>query len=246
MAEIKPSLKQVIGMVDHTKLKSFETEDSIKYLIDEANSLKTYSVCIEPIYLDFAREYIVAKRNGMKIAVVIDFPLGSCDTAERVDMIKRYSKKAEELDIVIQMGFVKSGKYDLVKEDLESVVWECHKNRRLIKIIVEDAYTTLNEKHELYRIVMESGADFIKTGTGFEDKDYANKNGNRTGAQVENVRLMAEYSRKYNPNIGIKAAGGIHSYKDALDLFYASGKTPDPMQFRIGASSTIKLKETYE
>jgi deoxyribose-phosphate aldolase len=245
MTLTKLSVDQILGMVDHTKLKSFETEESIKSLIDEANSLKTYSVCIEPIYLDFARKYIDSRKMDLKIAVVVDFPLGSCDTEVRVDMVKRYSKHAEELDIVVQMGFVKSGKYDFVKKDLESVVEECHKNNRIIKIIVEDAYTTNQEKSNLYKIVMESGSDFIKTGTGFEDKEYATLLGNRVGAQIQNVKLMAEYSKKYNHNIGIKAAGGIHSYKDALDLFHASGKNPDPLQFRLGASSTAKIKESY-
>lgn len=242
---MEPSLEQILGMVDHTKLKSFETEESIKSLIKEAASLKTYSVCLEPIYLDFARKYIDHGKINMKIAAVVDFPLGSCDTEERVEMIRRYSKKADELDIVVQMGYVKSGKYISVQKDLESVVSECHENKRIIKIIVEDAYTTIQEKHELYRIVMESGSDFIKTGTGFEDRDYAHQLGNNVGAQTHNVELMAKYSRKYNPNIGIKVAGGIHSYKQAVDLFYASGKLPNPSQFRLGTSSTVKLKETF-
>ena len=84
----------------------------------------------------------------------------------------------------------------------------------------------------------------IKTGTGFEDDKYAASMGNRTGAQVENVKLMAEFSRKYNPEIGIKAAGGIHTYSDAMALLEASGRTADPLRFRIGASSTAKIKET--
>ena len=91
---------------------------------------------------------------------------------------------------------------------------------------------------------IESTISVIKTGTGFEDDKYAASMGNRTGAQVENVKLMAEFSRKYNPEIGIKAAGGIHTYSDAMALLEASGRTADPLRFRIGASSTAKIKET--
>ena len=119
-----------------------------------------------------------------------------------------------------------------------------HLNNRLIKVIVEDAYTTVAEKKKLYELVMTSQADFIKTGTGFEDDKYAASIGNKTGAQVENVRLMAELSRKYNPDIGIKAAEGIHTYSDAIALLDASGRIADPLSFRIGASSTAKIKET--
>jgi deoxyribose-phosphate aldolase len=244
MSEKTISIEKVLKLVDHTKLKPFESEKSIRDLIEEAAMLGTYSICIEPNYLKFSRELINSRHLDLKIAVVVDFPFGAGTTESRIIMINEYSKMAEELDIVVQIGFVKSKRFDLVEEDLKKVVQATHKNRRLIKIIVEDAYTTLDEKKELYRIVMQSGADFIKTGTGFEDKEYAASIGNKTGAQVENVRMMSEFSSKYNPAIGIKAAGGIHSYSDALRLLQASGREADPMRFRIGASSTQNIKES--
>ena len=238
------SVEKVLKMVDHTKLKPFETEKSIRELIEEAAKLDTYSICIEPNYLKYSREFINAKHFDLKIAVVVDFPFGAGTTESRIMMINEYSKMAEELDIVVQIGFVKSKQFNLVEEDLKKVVQAAHNNNRVIKIIVEDAYTTLDEKKELYRIVMQSGADFIKTGTGFEDKEYAASLGNKTGAQVENVRMMAEFSARYNPSIGIKAAGGIHSYSDAINLLQASGREADPKRFRIGASSTQKIKDS--
>jgi deoxyribose-phosphate aldolase len=91
---------------------------------------------------------------------------------------------------------------------------------------------------------MQSGADFIKTSTGFEERDYAEKIGNKTGAQIENVRLMAELSRRYNPRIGIKVAGGVRTYQQALELLRASEREPDPMQFRIGTSHMMSIIES--
>jgi deoxyribose-phosphate aldolase len=244
MNETGIKTEELIKLVDHTRLKSFETDRSIKGLIDEASSLGTYSVCIEPNYLEFARNYIDSKHYNLKIAVVVDFPFGSGTTETRSLMMEKLSTMAEELDIVAPMGYVKSGRFDLVENDLKLVVGTAHLNHSLVKVIVEDAYTTLNEKKRLYELVMTSGADFIKTGTGFEDEKYAASIGNKTGAQVENVKLMAELSRKFNPNIGIKAAGGIHTYSDAISLLRASGRNADPLKFRIGASGTRKIMET--
>jgi deoxyribose-phosphate aldolase len=235
---------QMMGMVDHTALKPFESENDIRGLISEAYLLGTYSVCIEPCYLELARKIIDEKGLNLKIAVVVDFPFGAGTTDARVMMVNKYSELADEIDIVVQIGMVKSGRFDVVEEDLKRVVRAAHINNRQIKVIVEDAYTTREEKRKLYKIVMKSGADFIKTGTGFEDKKYASSIGNKVGAQVENVRMMAKYSETYNKRIGIKAAGGIHTYAKAVALFHASGKEASPRMFRIGASGTRKLKES--
>ncbi len=142
------------------------------------------------------------------------------------------------------MGLVKSGLWDEVEHDINTVVETAHREGKVIKIIVEDAYTTKEEKLELYRIVMQSGADFIKTSTGFEERDYAEKLGNKTGAQVENVRLMAELSRKYNPRIGIKVAGGVRTYRQVLDLMRTAEREPDPMRFRVGTSHLTSIVES--
>ncbi|MGC8505111.1 MAG: hypothetical protein ACP5NK_00155 [Thermoplasmata archaeon] len=143
------SVEKVLKMVDHTKLKPFETERSIRELIEEAVNLGTYSICIEPNYLKYSREFINTKHFDLKIAVVVDFPFGAGTTESRIMMINEYSKMAEELDIVVQIGFVKSKQFNLVDEDLKKVVKAAHNNDRVIKIIVEDAYTTLDEKKEL-------------------------------------------------------------------------------------------------
>ncbi|WP_243668698.1 hypothetical protein [Vulcanisaeta sp. JCM 16161] len=142
------------------------------------------------------------------------------------------------------MGLVKSGLWGEVEHDINTVVEAAHGEGRVIKVIVEDAYTTREEKLELYRIVMQSGADFIKTSTGFEEKEYAERIGNKTGAQIENVKLMAELSRKYNPKIGIKVAGGIRTYQQVLDLLRVSEREPDPMRFRVGTSHMMSIIES--
>ncbi|WP_243676063.1 hypothetical protein [Vulcanisaeta distributa] len=142
------------------------------------------------------------------------------------------------------IGLVKSGLWDEVEHDINTVVETAHREGKVIKVIVEDAYTTREEKLELYRIVMQSGADFIKTSTGFEERDYAEKLGNKTGAQVENVRLMAELSRKYNPRIGIKVAGGVRTYQQVLELMRAAEREPDPpTRFRVGTSHLTSIVE---
>lgn len=244
MKEDKTIVDRVIGVIDHTMLKPFETNENVKMLIDEAITLGAYSVCIEPNYLQVAREYIDSKKSVLRIAVVVDFPFGAGTTETRVQAVDKLSELADEIDIVAQIGFVKSGEFNLVGDDLRRVTQAAHRRGRLIKVIVEDAYTTRNEKEKLYTEVMKSGADFIKTGTGFEDAKYASSLNNKTGAQVENVKLMAEISKKYNPGIGIKAAGGVHSFSGALELLEASGRALDPLKFRIGASSTVKIKES--
>ncbi|WP_243678071.1 hypothetical protein [Vulcanisaeta distributa] len=145
------------------------------------------------------------------------------------------------------IGLVKSGLWSEVEHDINAVVEAAHREGKVIKIIVEDAYTTREEKLELYRIVMQSGADFIKTSTGFEEKDYAERIGNKTGAQIENVKLMAELSRKYNPKIGIKIAGGVRTYQQVLELMRAAEREPDPpMRFRIGTSHMMSIIESMK
>ncbi|MGC8596358.1 MAG: deoxyribose-phosphate aldolase [Thermocladium sp.] len=225
-------------LIDHTNLKPYATVSDIERLIIEARELGTYAICINPIFIKFAREYINRHGLNLRIATVVDFPFGSSTTDARVEMINKYATYVDELDIVAPISLVKSKQFNEVGHDLKEVITAAHDLGKIIKVIVEDAYTTLEEKRELYRIVMMNNADFIKTSTGFEEREYAAMLGNKVGAQVENVKLMAELSLIYNPRIGIKASGGIHSREQALMLLRASGKPADPTHFRIGASRT--------
>ena len=236
-------LKTIMSLVDHSGLKAFASENDIKQLIDEANEFGNVAVCIEPVHLDFARKYVDKNKFKVKIDAVLDFPLGASFTAAREKLVELYAKKADEIDIVSPVALVKSGKFDEVEADIKKLVKAAHANKKIIKVIVEDAYTTREEKEKLYEIVCKSKADFIKTGTGFEEKEYPQSIGNKTGAQVENVKLMADIADKFNPNIGIKVAGGIHSYEDARDLLDASRRPATPDKFRIGASGTRKIRD---
>ncbi len=116
----------------------------------------------------------------------------------------------------------------------------------IIKIITEDAYTNIDEKRSLYSIVVDSGADFIKTGTGFEDRSYAESIGNVTGALPENVKLMADIAEEHGSGIGIKAAGGIKTYDQVVQIITSSRRDPVPSKIRIGASGTAKIYEEMQ
>ena len=231
----------IAGLIDHTNLKPYASLAEIEKLIREAAQFGTYAICINPIYAKFARNRIREDGLNLRIAVVVDFPFGSSTTEARIDMIKQYAMFADELDTVAPIGLIKSGLIEDAEHDMAALVETAHSLGSIIKIIAEDAYTTRDEKLALYKIIMKSGADFIKTSTGFEDGQYAVLLGNKTGAQVENVRLMAELSKQYNPRIGIKASGGIRSYEQAIELLRASGRPAVPNQFRIGASKTREI-----
>ncbi|MGC9071307.1 MAG: deoxyribose-phosphate aldolase [Acidilobus sp.] len=236
--------EQIMGLIDHTLLKPYSTLAQLQQLVDEAAVMGCYSICVNPVHVPLVRVLIAQKGYRQKLCSVIDFPFGASTTDLRVEAVRRAALwGADEVDVVAPTTHVKSGLWDLVDRDLGKVVNAAHGEGLVIKVIVEDAYTTRAEKESLYRIVMESGADFIKTGTGFEDPSYASAIGNQTGARVENVRLMAELSRLYNPGIGIKPAGGVRNVSQVLELLAASGRPPDPRRFRVGTSSARKIYE---
>ncbi len=240
-------ISKIMGMVDHTLLKPYASEKEIKKLIDEASQLKTYSVCINPLFARSARRYITNKGYGLKITAVVDFPFGAFSTKGRAKMLKSLVNDIDEADFVVQIGYVKSNKYKLVKKDIDQLTDIAHENGKVIKFIVEDGYTTKEEKQKLYEIVCSSKADFIKTSTGFAELEYTNSIGNKTAvAAAENVKMMSDTIRRLNSNIGIKAAGGIHSYQQIMELFEASGKEMNPKQFRLGMSSTKKIYEEMQ
>jgi len=235
--------KTIMHIIDHTMLNGYSTEGDIKRLIEEANEFGAYAVCIEPNFMRLARQYIDSNSYEIKLSVVLDFPFGASATEARVALAKIYANYADEIDAVAPIGLVKSGSWDIVKDDIRAVVEAAHESNAKIKIIAEDAYTTREEKRALYKIICDADADFIKTGTGFENRDYAASIGNKTGAQAENVALMAEVASAAAPNIGIKAAGGIRSVGQIEELLKAAKRNPDPSSFRIGASGTGKIYE---
>lgn len=190
--------KEILSKVDHTLLKQTATWEQIEKLCKEGMECSTASVCIPPCFVKPAKEYV-----GDKLAVctVIGFPNGNMTTAAKVFETEDAVKNgADEIDMVINIGLVKAGKYDQVLEEIKEIKAAC--SGRCLKVIIETCLLTEEEKKEMCRVVTESGADYIKTSTGFSTY----------GATPEDVALLRKYS---GPEVKVKAAGGIASLEDA-------------------------------
>ncbi|MCI1904475.1 deoxyribose-phosphate aldolase [Enterococcus hirae] len=207
--------------IDHTLLKPDATRAQIKKIIEEAKEYKFFSVCINPFWVPLAHEEL--KDTSVKVCTVIGFPLGANTSAvkeyETTDAIKN---GANEVDMVINIGALKGGEYEIVKEDIQKVV-AASEEKALVKVIIESSLLTDEEIVKACELAKEAGADFVKTSTGFA-------NG---GASVHAVELMR---KTVGSEMGVKASGGIHSYEDAKALIDA-GAT------RIGASAGIAIVE---
>lgn len=206
-------------MIDHTLLKADATEDMIKKLCKEAKEHEFAAVCINPYYVVLANE--ILKDSEVKVATVIGFPLGAntseVKTFETENAIKN---GADEVDMVINIGALKSKNYDLVREDIKAVV-DAAKDKALVKVIIETCLLNEEEKRIACKIAKEVGADFVKTSTGFSTG----------GATVEDVKLMREI---VGENMGVKASGGIRDYEKAKAMVDAGAS-------RIGASASIDI-----
>ena len=204
-------------MVDHTLLKQESTWEQIKDICDDGMKYETASVCIPPAFVKQAKEYVGDK---LQICTVIGFPNGYNTTAvkcfETEDAVKN---GADEIDMVINIGWVKDKKWNELLEEIKAVKAACH--GKLLKVIIETCLLTDEEKVKMCEIVSVSGAEYIKTSTGFSTG----------GATREDVALFAE---NVKPGVKIKAAGGISSIKDAED-FIALGAE------RLGTSRIVKI-----
>ncbi|MBT9776447.1 deoxyribose-phosphate aldolase [Clostridium sp. MCC353] len=209
--------EKIFQAVDHTLLGQDAVWDEIRQICDDAAAYQTASVCIPPSFVKRAKEYV---KDGMQICTVIGFPNGYNTTAVKVfetgDAIKN---GADEIDMVINIGDVKSGRYDLVEEEIKAVKAAC--GNKVLKVIIETCLLTDEEKIRMCRVVTDAGADFIKTSTGFS----------KGGATFEDIRLFAEH---VGPGVKIKAAGGISSFEDA-EKFMELGAS------RLGTSRIVKL-----
>lgn len=207
--------KDILSRVDHTLLKQTATWEQIKKLCDEGVENETASVCIPPCYVKQAKEY-----TGDKLAVctVIGFPNGNMTTASKVfETEDAVRNGADEIDMVINMGMVKAGCYDQVLDEIRRIKAAC--SGRCLKVIIETCLLTEEEKIRMCRMVTESGADYIKTSTGFSTG----------GATPEDVALLRKYS---GPQVKVKAAGGISCLEDA-ERFISLGAD------RLGTSRLI-------
>ena len=209
--------KEILKHVDHTLLLQGSTWDEIKQICDDAMEYKTASVCIPPCYVRQAAEYM-----GEKVAVctVIGFPNGNTTTAAKIFETKdALSNGASEIDMVINIGWLKDKKYDLIEEEIKSLKDVC--GEKILKVIIETCFLTNDEKIKMCEIVTEAGADYIKTSTGFGG----------AGATFEDIELFSKHIGK---GVKMKAAGGITSLNDAV-RFLERGAD------RLGTSRIIKL-----
>lgn len=216
-------LEKILSKVDHTLLKQESTWEQIREICDDGIKYGTASVCIPPSFVKAAKEYVGEK---LKICTVIGFPNGYNTTSvkcfETEDAVQN---GADEIDMVINIGWVKEKKWEELLNEIKAVKNSCQ--GRLLKVIIETCLLTEEEKVKMCEIVSESGAEYIKTSTGFSTG----------GATREDVALFAEHVK---PGVQIKAAGGISSMKDAED-FIALGAN------RLGTSRIVKIvKELNE
>lgn len=206
-------------MIDHTILKPEATEAAVQKIIDEAKEYNFFSVCINPCWVAFASEQLAD--TDVAVCTVIGFPLGAntpeVKAYEAADAIKN---GANEVDMVINIGALKSQQYDYVRQDIQGVV-DAAKGKALVKVIIETALLTDEEKVKACELAKEAGTDFVKTSTGFSTG----------GAKVADIRLMRE---TVGPDMGVKASGGVHNAEEALAMIEA-GAT------RIGASTGVAI-----
>lgn len=204
--------------IDHTLLKPESTQTQIDKLIAEAVEYQFASVCVNPIWVSYAAKAL--KGTEVNVCTVIGFPLGANTSSVKAFETKdAVANGADEIDMVINIGQLKSGQYDAVEADIRAVVEAS--GDKLVKVIIETCLLTDGEKVKACQLAVAAGADYVKTSTGFST----------AGANIADVTLMR---KTVGPNIGVKAAGGTRSYADA-EAFIKAGAT------RIGTSAGVAI-----
>jgi deoxyribose-phosphate aldolase len=212
-------LKEKARMIDHTLLKPEATKEQIVKLAEEAKTYHFASVCVNPAWVKTA--YEILKDTDVKVCTVIGFPLGATTPEVKAFETKNAIENgASEVDMVINIGALKSGDDELVEKDIRAVV-EAAKGKALVKVIIEACLLTDEEKVRACQLAVKAGADFVKTSTGFSTG----------GATAEDVALMR---KTVGPNVGVKASGGIRTADDLLAMEKAGAN-------RIGASAGVQI-----
>ena len=213
--------EQIAKLIDHTLLTPDATKDDIQRLCEEAKKYGFWSVCVNPNYVSLATN--ILGETHVRVCSVVGFPLGANKPEVKAFEAERaINDGAHEIDMVLNVGALKSRDYELVKEDIREVV-ERAKTRKdtIVKVIIETGLLKEDEKVLACKLVKESGADFVKTSTGF----------NAPGANVHDVSLLRS---AVGSNFGVKASGGIRTYCDATKLIEAGAN-------RIGTSSGVAI-----
>lgn len=215
-------IKEILKHVDHTLLLQGSTCEEIKQICDDAMKYETASVCIPPCYVKQAAEYM---GDRMAVCTVIGFPNGNVTTETKAFETKdALENGASEIDMVINIGWLKDKKYDLVENEIRKLKEIC--GDKILKVIIETCFLTDEEKIKMCEIVTNAGADYIKTSTGFGG----------AGATFDDIKLFAEH---IGPNVKMKAAGGISSISDA-ETFLNLGAD------RLGTSRIVKIVKNEE
>ena len=209
------------AMIDQTLLKPDATEDQIRHLCTEALEYKFAAVCVHPIFVPLVSS--VLKNSSVRTGTVVGFPTGAHKTEVKVlESQLALAEGARELDMVINIGALKSGNYELVLRDMKAICDICIEYDALCKVIIETAFLTEAEKRKACELVIEAKPAFIKTSTGFAPQ----------GATGADVRLMSDLVKKHG--IGVKAAGGIRDYT-TFQKMVSAGAT------RIGTRSGVQI-----
>jgi deoxyribose-phosphate aldolase len=212
--------KDIAKYIDHTLLKPDATPTEIERLCQEAREYGFAAVCVNPPFAKLCADLL--RGTDVAVAVVVGFPLGAHTTATKVfETEQAIVEGASEIDMVINIGALKARRDDYVREDIRNVVEAAHRLTAIVKVIIEAALLSDDEKTRACKLAMQAGADFVKTSTGFGPG----------GATVHDVELMR---RTVGPGLGVKAAGGVKTLSQAQEMI-AAGAT------RIGASAGVKI-----
>ena len=217
--------KDLAKMIDHTLVTPTATEDDVAKLCKEAEKYRFGSVCVNPMYVSLATQLL--KETDVKVCSSVGFPFGvTLPEMKAFEAMRALENGACEIDMVINIGALKSKDYEVVKRDIEAVVdVKRYQNDVVVKVIIETGCLIDEEKVMACKLAKEAGADFVKTSTGFI----------KGGATVEDVRLMRE---TVGEDMGVKAAGGIRTFKQALAMIEAGAN-------RIGTSTGVAIIEGF-
>ncbi|HAN43703.1 MAG TPA: deoxyribose-phosphate aldolase [Sphaerochaeta sp.] len=211
-------MNNIASYIDHTVLAANAQEEKIAKLCEEAKQWHFASVCVNTCWTKFCAEKL--KGTGVNVCVVVGFPLGAmCTKAKAFEAKCAVEEGATEVDMVINVGWLKDHKDDLVEADIRAVKQAC--GDKHLKVIIETCLLTEEEKVRACQLSVKAGADFVKTSTGFST----------AGAKAEDVALMR---KTVGPNVGVKAAGGIRTYEDAKKMIEAGAN-------RLGCSAGIAI-----
>lgn len=210
-------ISEILSKVDHTLLSQTSTWEEIKSVCDDGMKYKTASVCIPPCYVKLAKEYV---KDSLKICTVIGFPNGYSTLETKLfETQNALNSGADEIDMVINLGYVKQKKFDVIEDEIREIKSVC--KDKILKVIIETCLLADEEKIKMCEVISKSGADYIKTSTGFS----------KSGATIHDVKL---FKNNISDSVKIKAAGGISSLEDAENFLKAGAS-------RLGTSRIVKL-----